>query len=142
MQSRTSGGRTTCVCDMNSAVPILDLICGILSKFCVYIVIIIFFSPRCSFRSSNSLRTFPYNFSFSFFPFFSFQNIFFSKTISYYLLRVLLYWIWYLISIFSYMVLGNIFWFNHDSFSASFSLSISNNVHRTSKKIFFITPIL
>tara|TARA_B110000208_G_C11588079_1_gene365189 strand:- start:193 stop:789 length:597 start_codon:yes stop_codon:yes gene_type:complete len=30
MKTSSSGGRTTCVCDMNSMVPILDLICGIL----------------------------------------------------------------------------------------------------------------
>ena len=36
------------------------------------------------------------------------------------------------------MVLGNLFWFNYDSPSTSFSLSISNIVHCASKKIFFI----
>ena len=34
MHSRTSGGQTTCMCDFNVVVPILDLISGILSKFC------------------------------------------------------------------------------------------------------------
>ena len=74
MQSRTSGGRTTCVCDMNSAVPILDLICGILSKFCVHKDIIVIFFTHCSFRSSHS------NFLI-FFYFFFLSKHFFFKTI-------------------------------------------------------------
>ena len=81
MQSHTSGGRTTCVCDMNSAVPILDLICGILSKFCVYIfiVIIIFFSLAVVFDLqilfAHSLTTF----LFLFFPSFLSKTFSFQK---------------------------------------------------------------
>ena len=38
MQTRTSGGTTTCQCDTAAVVPILDLICGVLSKLLVCLV--------------------------------------------------------------------------------------------------------
>ena len=38
VQTRSSGGSTTCVCDLRSMVPIFDLIAGVLSKSTSFIL--------------------------------------------------------------------------------------------------------